>query len=122
MTRLCHHAIAVSRQRKKISDLESVTLRFERQDFISMALQSPDNQGRYRISNHISYDSNDTTLSTCHRSLQTNREDIGSRISDPPIHKTRLFHHAITVIRRSGTIGPILVPPVGLGDVTLSAR
>ncbi|GBM80226.1 hypothetical protein AVEN_25309-1 [Araneus ventricosus] len=51
-----------------------------------------------------SSDSKDTTLSPCHPSLQTNRDDIGSRISDPPIPKTPLYHHAIAVSRQTGKI------------------
>ncbi|GBL57922.1 hypothetical protein AVEN_153792-1 [Araneus ventricosus] len=66
------------------------------------------------ISNQRSSNSQDTTLSPGHRSLQTNKEDIGSGISDPPIPMTRLYHHAIEVSRQRGAIGSILVPPVGL--------
>ncbi|GBM80229.1 hypothetical protein AVEN_25310-1 [Araneus ventricosus] len=102
-----HHAIAVSRQTEMLSDLESAILRFQRHDFITMSSQSPDKQRCYRISNQRSSDSKDTTLSPCHPSLQTNRDVIVSRISDPPIPKTRLYHHAIAVSRQTGTISDL---------------
>ncbi|GBM34626.1 hypothetical protein AVEN_171135-1 [Araneus ventricosus] len=40
---------------------------------ITMPSQSPDKQGRYRLSNQRSSDSNDTTLSPCNHSHQTIR-------------------------------------------------
>ncbi|GBL57925.1 hypothetical protein AVEN_153793-1 [Araneus ventricosus] len=106
-TGLYHHDIGVSRKTGTISDLESATLRFQRHDSISMALQSSDKQGRYRISNRISSHTNDTTLSPCHRSLQTNRDDIGSRIRYPPIPMTPVYHHAIAVSRQAEMISDL---------------
>ncbi|GBM29573.1 hypothetical protein AVEN_180358-1 [Araneus ventricosus] len=88
MKGLYHQAIGVAIQPQTISVIESAILRFQRHDSITMPSQSPNKKKRYLISNQRSLDSYDTSLSPWLCSLQTNRDDIGSRISDPPIPKT----------------------------------
>ncbi|GBL89425.1 hypothetical protein AVEN_10758-1 [Araneus ventricosus] len=91
-----------------ISNLESAIIRFQRHDSIIMPSQSPFKKKRYLISNQRSFDSKDTTLSPCHRSLHTNRDDIVYGISDPPNPKTRLSHQAIAVFRQTKTISDLV--------------